>query len=132
MVPSTRAVLSPRISRGPGTQLASTWPMTGRSRFHRRETVAWEQPKMSPATSWGIFVRISATTMATDLYRPIAAGAPPGLTASPMAAATRAASSASCPRRSPVIASSRNGFSLGYPACVTARDSREKPFCLPA
>ena len=66
--------------------------------------------------------------MATDLYRPITAGPPPGLTTSPMTAATRAASSASCPGRSPVIASSRNGFSLGYPACVTARDSREKPF----
>ena len=106
--------------------------MAGRSRSHRRDTVAWEQPKMSPAISWVMFVRIKVTTMATDLYSPITAGLPPGLTTSPAAAATRAASSASCPGRSPVIASSRNGFSLGYPACVTARDSREKPFSLPA
>jgi hypothetical protein len=52
---------------------------------------------------------------ATDLYRPITAGPPPGLTTSPMAAAARAASSVSCPGRSPVIASSRNGFSLSLP-----------------
>ena len=59
--------------------------MAGRSRSCRRDTVAWEQPKMSPATSWGIFVRISATTMATDLYSPITAELPPGLTTSPVA-----------------------------------------------
>jgi len=106
--------------------------MTGRSRSHRRETVAWEQPKMSPVISWVMFVRIKVTTLATDLYSPITAGLPPALTTSPAAAAARAASSVSCPGRSPVMASSRNGFSLGYPACVTARDSREKPLCLPA
>jgi len=115
MVPSTRAVPPPRICRGSGTQSARARPMAGRSRSHRRDTVAWEQPKMPPATSWVRLVRISATTIATDLYRPVTAGAPPGLTTSPMAAAARAASSASCPGRSPVIASSRNGFSLGLP-----------------
>jgi hypothetical protein len=70
---------------------------------------------MPPATSWVRLARISATTMATDLYGPITAGPPPGLTTSPMAAAARAASSVSCPGRSPVIASSRNGFSLSLP-----------------
>ena len=74
--------------------------MAGRSRSHRRDTVAWEQPKMSPAISWVMFVRIKVTTMATDLYRPITAGPPPGLTTSPMAAATREASSVSCPSAS--------------------------------
>jgi hypothetical protein len=33
---------------------------------------------MSPATSWVRFVRIKVTTMATDRYRPITTGAPPG------------------------------------------------------
>jgi hypothetical protein len=50
--------------------------MTGRSRSRRRDTVAWEQPKMPPASSWVMFVRIKVTTMATDLYRPITAGLP--------------------------------------------------------
>ena len=89
--------------------------MTGRSRSHRRDTVAWEQPKMSPAISWVMFVRIKVTTLATDLYSPITAGLPPGLTTSPAAAAARAASSVSCPGRSPVMASSRNGFSRVIP-----------------
>ena len=35
---------------------------------------------MSPAASWVMFVRIKVTTTATDLYRPITAEAPPGLT----------------------------------------------------
>jgi hypothetical protein len=70
---------------------------------------------MLPAISWVMFARIKVTTMATDLYRPITAGPPPGLTASPMSAATRAASSVSCPWRSPVVASSRNGFSRVIP-----------------
>ena len=87
---------------------------------------------MSPAICWVMFVRIKVTTMATDLYRPITGGLPPGLTTFPAAAATRAASSVSCPRRSPVIASSRNGFSLGYPACVTARiQGRSRSHCQP-
>jgi hypothetical protein len=42
-----------------------------------------------------MFVRITVTTMATDLYSPITAGLPPGLATSPMAAAARAASSVS-------------------------------------
>ena len=75
--------------------------MAGRSRSPPRGHVAWEQPRMSPAISWMMFVRIKVTTMATDLYRPITARLPPGLTTSPVAAATRAASSVSCPRRSP-------------------------------
>ena len=125
MVPSTRVVPPPRIWRGSGTQPASTWPMTGRSRSHRRDTMACEQPKMSPATSWVMFARIKVTTIATDLYRPITAGPPPGLTTSPMAAAARAANSVSCPWRSPVIASRRNGFSLGYPACDSTGFKRE-------
>ena len=56
---------------------------------------------MSRAISWVMFVRIKVTTMATDLYGPITAGLPPGLTTSPMAAATRAASSVSCPSAQP-------------------------------
>ena len=70
---------------------------------------------MLPAISWVMFARIKVTTMATDLYRPVTAGPPPGLTTSPMAAAARAASSVGCPGRSPVIASGRNGFSLSLP-----------------
>jgi len=37
----------------------------------------WQQPKMSPAISWVMFVRIKVTAMATDSYRPITAGLPP-------------------------------------------------------
>jgi hypothetical protein len=100
--------------------------MAGRSRSHRRDTVAWEQPKMSPAISWVMFVRIKVTTMATDSYRPITAGLPPGLSASPVADATRAASSVSCPWRSPVIASSRNGLSPGvFRLCDSTGFKRE-------
>jgi len=39
--------------------------------------VGWLTPKMAPATSWVRFVHISAATIATDRYSPIAAG-PPG------------------------------------------------------
>jgi hypothetical protein len=51
--------------------------MAGRSRSHPRDTVAREQPEMSPVVA--------------------------------------AARAVSCPRRSPVTPSSRNGFSLGIP-----------------
>lgn len=77
IVPAARAVPPPRISRGSGTQSAMTCPMTGRSRSRRRDTAGWEQAKTSPATSWVMFRRISATTKATDLYSPVTAGAPP-------------------------------------------------------
>src|SRR5487761_1582167 len=78
MVPSaSRVPFFPAIWAGASTQSASTWPMTGRSRSHLRDTVGWEQPKTAPAASWVRFLRISVTTIATDLNRPIAAGAPP-------------------------------------------------------
>jgi hypothetical protein len=38
-----------------------------------------------------MLVHIKVTTMATDSYRPVTAGLPPGLTTSPVAAAARAA-----------------------------------------
>ena len=98
MVPSTRAVpFFPRISAGRGTSPASTGPMSGRSRSQRLLAVGWLTPKMAPATSWVMLVRISATTMATDRNKPIEAGRPPGRTTSPRRSAIRAASSCSCP-----------------------------------
>jgi hypothetical protein len=72
--------------------------MAGRSRSHRRDTVARGQPEMSPAISWVMFVRIKVTTTATDLTARSPRGCRPGLATSPVAAAARAASSASCPR----------------------------------
>ena len=85
--------------------------MTGRSRSQRLLTVGWLTPKNAPATSWVRFLRISATTSATDRNSPIEAGRPPGRVTSPMMAAARAVSSVSCPPVSPVIASYRNGSS---------------------
>src|SRR6266568_1003569 len=122
MVLSTRAVPFPRISAGVGAQAASTCAMTGRIRSQRRDTVDCEQPKMSPASSWVMLVRIRAVTIATDLNSPATAGRPPGRAASPMTPATRAASSASCPRLSPVRVSYRNGSSTEFP-CLATRDS---------
>ena len=48
--------------------------MAGRIRSQRRDTVGWLTPKTAPARSWVMLLRISATTIATDRYSPIAAG----------------------------------------------------------
>ena len=78
IVPSTRAVpFFPMIWAGAGTQSASTSPMAGRIRSQRRETAGWKHPKMAPASSWVMFVRISVGTITTGLNRPIAARRPP-------------------------------------------------------
>lgn len=52
--------------------------MAGRSRSHRRDTVARGQPEMSPAISWVMFVRIKVTTTATDLTARSPRGLPAG------------------------------------------------------
>jgi hypothetical protein len=127
MVPSTSTVPVPAIWLGSGTQSARASAMAGRIRSQRRETVAWLAPKISPARSWVRLVRISATTSATDRNRPIAAGLPPGSVTPPVMAATRAASSASCPAVSPVIASYRNGSSREF-ALSPLRYSWQEPF----
>jgi hypothetical protein len=85
--------------------------MAGRSRSQRRDTVDWLTPKIAPANSWVMFLRISATTIATDRHRPSAYGRPADTRGSTIAA-TRAVSSVSCPSVSPVIASYLNGSSV--------------------
>jgi hypothetical protein len=66
IVPSTSTLPEPVTSFGSGTTSASASPMAGRSRSQRRDTVGWPTPKTAPANSWVMFVRINATTIATD------------------------------------------------------------------
>ena len=68
-----------------------------------------------------MFVRISATTIATDRTSPITAGRPPGRATAPITAPAREASSASCPGVSPVTVSYRNGSSSEIPVCDSTR-----------
>src|SRR5712692_3001967 len=75
-----------------------------------------------------MFVRISMTTIATDLNSPAAAGRPPGRATSVMTARTRAASSASCPRLSPVRVSYRNGSSMEIPVFWRHEIPWQEPF----
>src|SRR5712671_1946846 len=75
-----------------------------------------------------MFVRISMTTIATDLNSPAAAGRPPGRDTSVMTARTRAASSASCPRLSPVRVSYRNGSSMEIPVFWRHEIPWQEPF----
>jgi hypothetical protein len=70
IVPSTSTVAEPATSFGSGTQSASASPISGLSRSQRRLAVDWLTPKMAPVTSWVMFLRSSATTIAIERYRP--------------------------------------------------------------